>query len=192
MARKPETAQNETVVLVGEIPLPASTIKAIADSVGQPDMSDGKKVLGVACGLLQSLARGGIMLAPELVERINEAKGSPAGAEEIADLVDQACSRSLGKYSGVWELDPAYYSALEEISRMTGLTPQELVDNMMNTAMDEEWLYKVDPRPARILMTPTDKAEIEELLGIQFSNGADLANAIRSFTGQNFLQEVGR
>lgn len=183
---KPRTSTNtEKASFYGSLSLLQDEADTICGLIEDPNISPVQKIFAAAAEAMRSIAAGGKILSASIVDRIEQILGDDFDEEILPELIEQASHRRGGNLCGYWEIDPVYEKALSETADMRGVTLQELVQDMMDTAMDNEWLYQVDPRPTQVLMTSEDKAQVEELLGRKFSNGTELAEAIRSFCGSD-------
>lgn len=142
------------------------------------EMVPADKVAGVAAGLLEDLARGGVMLAPETVSKVVTAMG-PFDADTLVDKVESGSKRRGGRREVVWEVDPSYEAAIEQTARVQNRSTEGVVRSIMDHAKDEEWFTLVGPQPLRVLMNEKDLAEVGEIIGVKEPTGTDIANWIK-------------
>ena len=179
---KTDSTRAEVIHIAGAIAPPkdnADALLAGMDGEGSP----AEKLLGAATGALITLAEGGMMLSAAITSRISEIVGEDIDPEQLPALVEQALSRRGGKLCGYYEIDPAYEEALREIADQQGVEISALIQDMMDTAMDNGWLYSIDPRPQQVLMTQEDHAQLESMLGEKFTTGSELAALVRQALG---------
>ena len=100
-------------------------------------------------------------------------------------MISEGTGITEGKHKVTVLIDPSYWPAYEEIARVSGQTPEVLLQETVDTILEREWVYEIDPghRPVRILMSPPEKRDLEELLESPFSSGSELLALIRKALG---------
>lgn len=182
MAKSNKT-NDEMMIIGGQLYLPDSTVQKVAGGIpGESGIVE--KIFGVARGLLESLAAGGMMIGPKIVAHLNEIVGHDFDESELPALVEKGCGKRDGRVGGWWDVDPVYVESMKEQARLSGITVEQLISDMMHFAMDNCWWQQFPgAMPDIFRVKPQDKQELEELLGSQFSNGTELVGAIRRFAG---------
>lgn len=149
------------------------------DEAIRGDMPTVEKVAGVASDLLNKLADGGMMLSPQDVEKIHTAIGDFTPDALIA-AVDKTAHRRGGAVVAEWVVDPSWVGPLEEISKQQGSSLQALIQDMMNTAVANQWFYSITPEPATLRMTAADNEFLKEALGMERFSTADIIHLLKA------------
>ena len=176
----------DTVIYTIDVRLTPTQAQDIIERIDAPTMTDARRVARVAEVFLTQIADGGMLISPHGITRIREACGvDPETEEEIVALISEGTGITEGKHRFPVDIDPAYWPAYEEIARVAGITPEKIVQETLDTIMEREWVYEIDPghRPVRILMAPPEKRDLEELLESPFSSGSELLALIRKALG---------
>ena len=169
-----------------DVRLTPTQAKDIIERIDAPTMTDARRVARVAEVFLTQIADGGMLISPHGITRIREACGvDPETEEEIVALISEGTGITEGKHKVTVLIDPSYWPAYEEIARVSGQTPETLLQETVDTILEREWVYEIDPghRPVRILMAPPEKRDLEELLDGQFNSGGELLGLIRKALG---------
>lgn len=144
------------------------------------DSRPSEALSGIATGLLQDLADGGMMLNGRTVDRIAAALSDSGFGEEALIKVVEKGVRRFGQASIVdYAIDPIYISPLEEWSKSNGRTVQELVQDCMSICFDNEYFYSLDFERRPLYLTVEQYRELAEMMGKELIFGADLFEFIR-------------
>ena len=176
----------DTAIYTIDVRLTPTQAQDIIERIDAPTMTDARRVARVAEVFLTQIADGGMLISPHGITRIREACGvDPETEEEIVALISEGTGITEGKHKVVVLIDPSYWPAYEEIARVSGQTPETLLQETVDTILEREWVYEIDPghRPVRILMAPPEKRDLEELLDGQFNSGGELLGLIRKALG---------
>ena len=176
----------DTVIYTIDVRLTPTQAQDIIERIDAPTMTDARRVARVAEVFLTQIADGGMLISPHGITRIREACGAdPETEEEIVALISEGTGITEGKHKVTVLIDPSYWPAYEEIARVSGQTPEALLQETVDTILEREWVYEIDPghRPVRILMAPPEKRDLEELLDGQFNSGGELLGLIRKALG---------
>ena len=176
----------DTVIYTIDVRLTPTQAQDIIERIDAPTMTDARRVARVAEVFLTQIADGGMLISPHGITRIREACGvDPETEEEIVALISEGTGITEGKHKVTVLIDPSYWPAYEEIARVSGQTPETLLQETVDTILEREWVYEIDPghRPVRILMAPPEKRDLEELLDGQFNSGGELLGLIRKALG---------
>lgn len=130
-----------------------------------------------------NLANGGMMLTPDQIKKIEQVYKKPIdrGADVVAAV--QAGS-SIEDDSRVrkWKLDPVYDEPLEEAARNAGRSVDELLSDMMNMAIENNWIFGFVPQNGPVFLTEADLRYWQQATGKQKPTGADMTEAVKKMT----------
>lgn len=149
-------------------------IERLAAAVPE-ELSVVAKLSGIATGLLRDLADGAIMLDSQTSRHVLGLIGS---IEELVPSLERANHMHQGRIVAEWLLDPIWLPALEEMATMQGVTVQDLVQNAMDYAMDQGWLYQIPVEPMKLRFAPEDLKVLAEIIGVENPTGTDIARWI--------------
>lgn len=189
--------QTQSRVYGVDLQLDESESEQVINMVDDPALdTDSKKIGAVAVTCLKELANGGVLLTAAEVEHIAASTGVRLScAEDILPFVANGSGYSGGKMVVHIEIDPADVEAHEGIARTQDRTVQELFQETLNSALDQEWDYQLTPeqRPLRILMSPREAEELSTMLGGKFSTGRELSALLRgALDMDNVLEPAGK
>lgn len=175
-----------------DLPLKSEQASALLEmAVENPDATtDAQKIGGIALQLLRDQADGGLMIRPGEMQRITEATGvDPECGEDLVQVLSGATGVEEGKHRVAVLIDPSYYPAYQEIAAIQERPVEALFQEAIDAALEQEWVYQLKPEqaPARILMPPSIKEELEQLLDGKFSTGTELAALVKKAIGGDGL-----
>lgn len=153
--------------------LPEKIYARILEAIPGAD-SPAVKIQAAIDGLLEDMSEGGLMLAGEDMVRINECLKGNVDGESIAAAVEMANNMDLGQVVVRYKVDPSYMPALQEIADMQETDVHALVQNALDYAFDQGWIYEMDAKPRSVFVSREDDAVLAELLGNAEYTGADL------------------
>jgi hypothetical protein len=185
MAKKQSAEPGSTIINV-DLQLQEEAIVRIAASV-EGDDSPPRKVGRVAMGLLEALASGGVMLTPLQVQRVQDAAGKELDAEDISCLAEVGSGRKDGQCSFTLNIEPAYLDLLRPVADFQGVTIEQVLQNAMDQAWDNGWLYADTPtiQLDRIVLTQKDRKRMETLINRKFTSGSDLVAGLAEALGED-------
>lgn len=172
-------AKTSGKVLV-QIELKPETATEIANSVQVEGLTDISKLSSIASGLMEQLAEGGIMLDVGDVQRLRDTGRDIDGAEDIVKMAEQGVGFNKGQFTISADVDPDTLPAMKEYAERCGLDLNELGTQMMAMAIDQGWIWEVQPGYRAVRLTPETNKLIAEITGLpgDFS-GDQLARWLR-------------
>lgn len=175
-----------------DLPLTEGQAQKIYELVTEEGLTEAQKIGGVALGLLQHQAEGGLMLKSAEIDAIEQCTG--VALEEGIDLIpilSEATGRVEGKLMIPYYVDPADEAGYQAIADAQGRSIEEVFQEITTYVMDNEMVYNVMPpnRPEAVYMLPATKQELEGILEGTFSNGTELAALVKKFIGADGLFE---
>ncbi len=189
MARKNQTEEKHqpgVTVMAMDISLRTEDVDRIVASV-EGEESPSVKVGRVAMGCLENLASGGMMLSELQVRQVSEAAGKEIDAQELTDFAETGAGRKGGLLSISLNIDPAYRDLLQPVADFQQVTIEQVLQNALDTAWDNGWLYADAPTNMldRIVLTKKDRARIEMLIGRKFTSGQDMVEGLGKAFGDD-------
>lgn len=179
--------QNKTKTFSIEVSLTDSQAAAFDQTV-QGDMPIGRKLSGIATGVLAHVADGGMVIDPITMGRITDLVGEITNCEDLVPHIEKSTGRRDGCLVAEWLIDPTYEPMLRGIAESQGRTVQEIVQDGMNYAMGQGWLYEVTAQPEKVLFAEEDMVAVREILGKERVTGTDIAKFIRENAADPILR----
>jgi len=171
--------KNEEVNMMVQITLTPQQVKALVKT-GE---NAAPKLGGVATWLLSDLAKGGVMLEPDVVKAISKhLKNQNWSGGDLLPLVERGVGMQGDNFIATWKIDPTYEPMLRELAENQGRTVNELVQELMDWAAGQGWFYQWEPEPKALRFTPEDYQMLAEATGKQDPNGTDIANFVKEMS----------
>lgn len=130
---------------------------------------------------LDRQSRGGILLEPDdhsYLAELNEGRKFK-DSRSLVKAVEKGLHRESGQFTFVVHIDPAHIQPIKEQAQMSGITPEELVDLMVNKIMADGSLWDFSPSQGRsIPFTGEMLQATAELCGKHNFNSSDIAGLI--------------
>ena len=174
MAKKSEKNMMIMVTLTDE------DLKALTVSVPAAYGSDPEKINGIATALLQSQARGGMMLGRECMEMIQAVTGPLNEDADIVPWVEKAANKDGGTTIVSWRVDPTYYPLLEQIAEGQGRTVDQVCQDSMDWVTGQGWLYDFSYATTSIPIPNEDMDWLRKEIGKEHITSEDLMSYIHS------------
>lgn len=121
---------------------------------------------------------GGLMLSPEDMLRIHDYKAD-AGPDDLIQAIAESSGMEEGQMIAKWAVDPSYWEPLRLAAETQGITVEDLVQNLMNYAINGGWFFDLSPMPKQVLMTQEDFADLEKIMDKKEFTGADIVAFLR-------------
>jgi hypothetical protein len=99
-------------------------------------------------------------------------------SRELVAMVEKAMRREDSQYTQQVPIDPAWIKPLEEQSGYMGLTPEQLLTDLINTVMSNGWAYSWTPAH-QLNFTEGDFEQLRAFMGTKQFFGSDLAKKLR-------------
>lgn len=130
---------------------------------------------------LRTYVEGGLMLSKPQLDTIEKVTGHRISLpEEVIQFALEAKGRKGGKYTVSAEVDEAFWANVEETASHSGLTADELLQNLIQYVISEGWLYSWEPSGCTLHFTDADAAYLRSLVGSKTFFGSDLVKAIKA------------
>ena len=134
----------------------------------------------VATGLLIDQADGGLMIDPTTATRLSEATGKEIERpEDLIPLVEKGLGKKGGSFIVEWVVDPTFIGPLQDLAAQQGTTVEQLVQDGMNYAIGQGWLYAINPGPQPLNVNQEDMEYLKKTLEKKTITGTDVAQFIR-------------
>lgn len=131
----------------------------------------------IATNLLRQLAGGGIMIPPEWAQRVDEAIHTAEPAA-IVEHVEKAVGKQ-GDYTTVeWLVDPTQIGFYKMQADNAGISLAMQLKAHMDYGYGNGWLGQTAPEPFKILLTPEQYRELQQLFARDIVVGQDIMNAL--------------
>jgi hypothetical protein len=184
MAKNQKPTEQKEKVFNMDLSIPVDMVPKILEMEMREEFNEGQRIGIVALGALMDFANGGIMLAPEELDRMVEATGieRPTCGEDIVALLSESTGMKEGKHDFHVTIDPVYMALYEEPARIQGRETGDLMQEIVDSVFDNDALgYLVSGTPRIMRMLEKDYQALKDLLGKDFDNGTDLARLVHKF-----------
>lgn len=142
-----------------------------------------QNLAAVAQYLVEQFARGGAMVPAEQVTYLSDLTHIPIyGAEDLVEIVENTARRNSpdGTLRVVVDIDPAFAPALEERAYMQGRTPQEIITEVCQIVITNNWLYDLQTSGGMIPLLEDQRIALEKAIGKAPITSVDLVEWITS------------
>ncbi len=139
------------------------------------------KLSRVANGLVRDLAAGGCMLPSEWAGRIEQAIGTTDPAS-IVEAVEKSVHKSGEATCVQWVVDPtqiAFYKGLADNVPPNGITLEHQLKSLMDHAFSQGWFNSAAPDVFKILLTPEQFRELQQICGKDLPTGLDVIERLQ-------------
>jgi len=145
-----------------------------------PGDSMAEKLTAVANYLVGDHADGAVTLDLPMVKQLKDVLGEEFTPEDL--LAACSASKSIRQGSRVisWLVDPSYEEPLQMIAEQQGMDVDTLCQNMMDFAMEQGWMYDLNPQPKQLLITEAQHEWLKEAMGRDTVTGADLIDYLHA------------
>lgn len=133
------------------------------------------------------LARGGVLLDPEWVERIQTAIGT-TDVPAIVEAVEKSVGRQGEAVVVPWIVDPTQVAFYQGLADNQGITLAHQLKTVMDFAYANGWLGYGAPDAHKILLTPEQFRFLQGLFQKDIPTGEDVINALQTGDGAAFVQ----
>lgn len=141
-----------------------------------PEARPSEAMSGLATGLLQDLADGGSMLSANSIARLRHSLPNPFDEQALIGLVEKG-ARRFGQSEVIeYVVDPIWKEPLNQWAATNGRTAQELVQDCMQQAFDQEWFYNMAFERKTLYLTTAQYATLCAALGREVVSGADVVD----------------
>lgn len=172
----------KTVTLGIEVTIPEAAVQTLTEGVGAIGKDSIRTLSGLATGLLADLADGGMMLPPGSMRRILKADPQAKTPAAVVGLVDASVNRRGDSLVAEWIVDPVYEASLAEQARMSSMTVQQLVQNVMDHVVQRGVFFRLKPEPGLLIFSAEDIEMFRDAIGKQKNEaltGTEVGNYIR-------------
>ena len=187
MADKKTPKAAQEVKLLTTLELTNEQYSALA-SMTTGDQPDSEKAQSVVLKLVRDVADGGLLLTPDEVARITDATGvDPSCGEDLIPYLSAGSGIEEGCHIFKAAIDPVYMTRLEEIAGFREWPIQQVVQEMVDHCLENNWYEEITDQPRHVRMTEDDVKALEEVLEGKFSTGTELAELIKGLTSGSGL-----
>ena len=121
------------------------------------------------------------MLGPDHVTAIEtNYKQAVGGPKDIIKATEAAASREDGRNSYKFTIDPAFEAPLQERANEIGRTPGELMGELVDYALDQQWVYSLQYEGMRRTFSREQDAALADLIGKPDFTVSDIITALRA------------
>ena len=179
----------DKVLIALEMSLTQEQAESLSGMLADSDESDSAKIRRVVEESMAEIAKGGMIITADELSKIQQATNiDPTCGEDLLPFLEAGAAMEAGHNVVRVRFDPTVYEGYRQHAEIQGREVEDLFQEVIDKAIDEEWMYSMEPRPHRILMTPEDHNSLEEVLGEKFEDGTKLAGMIRRVLGvEDFL-----
>jgi hypothetical protein len=170
-----------------QIPLTVTVSKEAYDklvAIVPGDEDSAHKIQSVVNGLIEDLSDCGMMLSGSDVERIRTAVPE-AGPDQIIEAVEESAGMEDGVTVVKWAVDGTMLEPLQQIADQQGMTVQEIVQNMMDTAVGNGWFYDTLVANKALWFEPEWYEFLRKLTGLEDISGEELYKFLQRAVEQN-------
>ena len=175
-----------------DLPIQAEMLPPLLGLVDDPTLTDAQKIGGIALRLLEDQATGGLMLSIDELRRITEATGvNPACGEDLVAVLSEATGIEEGKHVIKILIDPVWWEYYSEPAKIQGRKVEDVLAEIFELILDNDpYQYMVSGQPQLVRMTEKDYDDLQELLGVKFTTGTELAKLIQKTLGGPLAEEA--
>ncbi len=172
-------AKTKTVLIPTSVELTEDQVSALQEGIGSnADLTT--EIRKYANAFLRTYIEGGLMLSRQHLEAIERATGTKLSLpEEVIQFALEAKGRKNGQYTVSAEVDEAFWPSVEETAAHSGLTPDELLQNLIQYVISEGWVYSWSPSGFTLHFTEADAQYLQDLVGKKAFTGKDLVSTLR-------------
>ena len=150
-----------------------SITKNIAPGVQPIDVLSRKAQL-----FFQHLANGGVMLKSDQVTEIERNSGKAiSSGDDVVRATEAPAKKASGRMTFEVSIDPTWTGPLQEIADTGGRTIDELISDMFEIAMENQWCYGTLPQFPPVYIG--DYSFIQEFTGRERPTGEEIVAAIK-------------
>lgn len=119
---------------------------------------------------LELSADGGLLLPPESIAEIEAAIGKRVtNARDVVQAAAKSGSIEDGAWAFRFSIDPSYREPIEERAKEMGRTPKELIQDMVDYAIEQNWYMGIETEGTRRTFPPRIEKFLAERLGQDFT-----------------------
>jgi|SRR6185312_7806056 len=128
---------------------------------------------------LENIADGGMVLSLDQVEAIEKATGKPVrNGKDVVAAAQRGVDIDEGQNVIKWKIDPAFMDAIKIRAQECGRPVNDLFTDMCDIALENQWIFGVDPVGFRRTFTPAQIERISDLIGKDTFEVDDLIDAL--------------
>lgn len=148
-----------------------------------PAVRPTEAISGIATGLLQDLADGGMMLNGRVVARLAAImNGRDFDGPDLVSMAEKGAKRFGQAELVEYAIDPIYRTPLADWSRSNGRTVQELVQDCMTICFENEYFYSLNFEHRTLSLTVEDYRKLADIIGKEVIFGADVVEFVRAYS----------
>jgi len=157
--------KDKSVLIPARLELRVSELETLRRAHGGTSTQE-EVATDLANYFLREYAAGGLMVKATDITTVEEVLGEKVQTgQQIASAFLSTKGRAEGQFVLTAEIDPAFMPNIEELCQWRGITPNDLLQEMMSYAMTEGWLYSFEGRGGRFDATEEDKSWMDDFMG---------------------------
>lgn len=144
-----------------EVSLPEDAFNRLM-ALDTRDIPESAKIQGMVSSLVDELVSGGMMLTGDGVNRLKQVLPN-ADEDEIIESVEKAENYRAGQVVAEWIVDPTMIQPLKDKAEEQGIDVKALVQNMIDTAVNNGWFYELNCQPRALFFDPKDMDRLKRI-----------------------------
>lgn len=129
---------------------------------------------------LESLASGGVMLKPEQVVEIENNSGKTVrDGQDVVRATEAPAKKASGRIAIEVTIDPAWSDPLNEIARSSGRSLEDMLSDMWEISLQNNWAYNFTPAYPPIYIKDSDYDLLRGITEQTRPTGDEIVTAIR-------------
>lgn len=142
-------------------------------------------ISGMCATFLENTADGGVALTPDEVSKIQKNYGKVVtNSKDVVRATESQKNLSEGRGTFTFSLDPSFLPPLEQRAREVGRPIGELMSDMVDYALYNNWIYDIKYEGKRRTFPPFVEEALAKKIGIQNFTVTDLLNYISDLERQ--------
>lgn len=134
---------------------------------------------GMCSTFLENTADGGLALTPDQVTKIQQNYGKViASSKDVVRATESQKNLSEGKSTFTFSVDPSFLPPLEQRAKEVGRPIGELMSDVVDWALFNNWIYDVTYEGKRRTFSPAVEDALAKKIGVPNFTIADLVNYI--------------
>lgn len=181
-------AQKARINLALQVVVRPETFEKLAQSMQGVAPSDA--LSGMCATFLENTADGGLALTPDQVTTIQKNYGKTiSSSRDVVRATESQKNLSEGRGTFTFSLDPTFLPPLEIRAKEVGRPIGELMSDMVDYALYNNWLYDIKYEGKRRTFPPDIEEKLAKKIGKQGFTVTDLLNYVRDLERQVSKEE---
>jgi hypothetical protein len=138
----------------------------IVDQV-EGDGDDAQKLAAFVNEALDSISKGAMLLSPDTAERLCNIDERLVDDHAIIHAVERGLGVSDGAMVARWKIDPSLHESIRQRAEVQGMTPEGLVQEMMDQAVALGWFWDLEARVKYLFLTREQNQELLKIFEVE-------------------------